>query len=653
MHKTIEWIQGLRAVAVLAVIIYHLNHALLSGGFLGVDLFFVISGFLITRKLMREADETGTIDALKFWGDRAKRLLPNALLVLLAVLVATAILLPPYRFTSVSADVVRAAIFLSNYNFAAQATDYFHFNDVPSPILHFWSLSIEEQYYFALPILLLALSWIFSKQRTRAICIFLVLTLIVSLAINLIESHSSPQAAFFHTQTRIWQLSLGGLLGINFERVANVPSVARSFLAYIGALVLVTCAVVYNNDIGYPGYWAIIPTLASALILAGTPSTKHLAKWLSIKPMTAIGDRSYSLYLWHWPVLALAAEAWPDSVVAGAVAIPVFVGSACIAYAGIERPIHESKSFPAGRVPIGAAAIGAICAASYLLTAIPTPPALAERVEAIKRASNDFGKNIADNCHLQVDDVTQPPCIYGAHTSSRILFLFGDSHAAMWFSPVAKAADKLGWKVVVRTRSGCPAAFVSIWIPWLKAYYKNCDSWRTAVIDEIRNVRPALIIVSEFGNYYNWLYDRTAQAILNPSNSRAAWNKGVSDLIAALPSTSHVIVLRDTPTQLKSYKNCLSYTDNCGRERNSALSQMPPIDPSRIGGNVQMVDLTDRICDESWCPAIKDGTIIYQDDHHLTATFTETLAPEFTKQLLGIKLQISTGARPPDTADIR
>lgn len=166
MTKTIEWIQGLRAVAVLAVIVYHLNHALLPGGFLGVDLFFVISGFLITRKLVREIDETGAVNVFAFWGSRAKRLLPNALLVLLIVLLATALLLPRYRFTSVSTDVLRAALFASNYLFASRAADYFHFNDAPSPVLHFWSLSIEEQYYFGLPLLLIVLSFFFSKTTT-------------------------------------------------------------------------------------------------------------------------------------------------------------------------------------------------------------------------------------------------------------------------------------------------------------------------------------------------------------------------------------------------------------------------------------------------------------------------------------------------------
>ncbi|MGB3490781.1 MAG: acyltransferase family protein [Xanthobacteraceae bacterium] len=630
MHKTIEWIQGLRAVAVLAVIIYHLDHALLPGGFLGVDLFFVISGFLITRKLVREAEETGAINAIAFWGGRAKRLLPNALLVLLTVLVATAALLPPYRLAQVSTDITSAALFMSNYLFAGRAADYFHFNDTPSPILHFWSLSIEEQYYFGLPLVLIALSFLFPKRRVRAIAIFLFVAFAASLAICVLESQSSSTSAFFHTQSRIWQLALGGIVGLNFERADAIPRLSRAALAYLGAGSFLLCVALYNNDIGYPGIWAIAPTLASALILAGTPATKHLANGLAIKPMTAIGDRSYSLYLWHWPVLALTAEIWPDNLVVQTLAIPLFVGLAYISYATIEKPIHESKSFPAWRVPIGVTAIGAICVASYLLAAMPRPPALAARAEAIKQASSDFSRIYADHCHLTFDETQSPPCTYGNIDGNRTVVLFGDSHAAQWFDALEKAAKVAGWRLIARTKTSCPSAMVPIWAPFKKAYYGACDKWRQSVFEELRELRPDLVILANYSRFYGWIYDSRSKTFLPRSKSELAWREGYRQTLRELDKIgSATVVVHDNPKLLKSYADCLSYRTDCGNTRSNALGGMD----DDLPGNVQILDFNDSICNGSWCPAEKNGTIIYQDEHHLTASYAATFWDDFLRVL--------------------
>jgi hypothetical protein len=203
----------------------------------------------------------------------------------------------------------------------------------------------------------------------------------------------------------------------------------------------------------------------------------------------------------------------------------------------------------------------------------------------------------------------------------------------MWFNPVVKAAETLGWKVVVRTRTSCPAVGVSIWDPSLKAYYKNCDDWRAAVVREIEVTDPQIIIVADYGNYYGWLYDRSAAAVLGSSEARRAWLKGTSALLDSLPKSSKVIIVRDTPVQLKSYKNCVSYADDCGRQREAALVQMEPVDPRLLNERINLMDLSDLVCTESWCPVIKSRSIIYQDDHHLTATFSGSLWQAFANQL--------------------
>lgn len=630
MTKTIEWIQGLRAVAVIAVILYHLNHALLPGGFLGVDLFFVISGFLITRKLMREAEESGTIDVFAFWGARAKRLLPNALLVLVTVLVATALLLPHYRSASVSTDVTRAALFGSNYLFASRAADYFHFNDSPSPVLHFWSLSVEEQYYFGLPLLLIPLLLCFPKHRTGASCILLLVAFTVSLIFCLFESQSNPTGAFFHTQSRIWQLALGGIVGINFERIGVIPEVTRAALVYLGGTAFVICAVFYNNDMSYPGAWSIAPTFASALLLIGLSESSRLAAILSAKPITAIGDRSYSLYLWHWPVLAIAMELWPESSIAEILAVPIFIAIAYVSYAKIEKPIHESKALSTLTIPIAAVNILAVCASAFLLASVPAPPTATRRAEAIKTASSDFSRLYTDHCHLTFDETRSPPCVYGKFDSSRTVVLFGDSHAAQWFDALEKAATSAGWKLIARTKSSCPSNDAGMWLAPMKRFYSACDQWRRNVLDELKAIHPNLVIIANSSHYNGFLYDRSANARISQTRSPDVWRKSTLTMIEKLRDIgSPVVTIKDNPRMLDSYKLCLSYSDACGRARDSAIAGMDLSKDTITNAGARQLDLNDRICDASWCPATINGSIIYQDDHHLTASFAQTFWPDF------------------------
>jgi len=216
-------LQGIRAIAVAMVVFYHLELGWVPGGFVGVDVFFVLSGFLITRLLYSEAVRTGTIDLANFWLRRAKRLLPNAVLTLLFVIAAAWLLFAPYRWDAVSRDVISAAIFLSNFRFSSNATDYFHFDDPPSPVLHFWSLSIEEQFYFALPIALFLLLPVIRSRPRITVSILLATICLASFTASIVIGHHSQPTAFFGTHTRVWQLAAGGLLGIHLEARHTPP----------------------------------------------------------------------------------------------------------------------------------------------------------------------------------------------------------------------------------------------------------------------------------------------------------------------------------------------------------------------------------------------------------------------------------------------
>jgi len=629
----ITWIQGLRAVAVLAVIVYHLDHALLPGGFLGVDLFFVISGFLITRKLLREINETGTLNVLGFWGARAKRLLPNALLVLLATLVSAIALLSPYRHAAIADEVIRAATFTSNFLFASRATDYFRFNDVPSPVLHYWSLSIEEQFYLGLPIFLFLFSACVPRWRLHIATAFIIVILFTSLALCIQGSQVDPATAFFQTQSRLWQLALGGIVGIVFDRLQLISSKGRSFVAYAGALMLAIALVTFSDNMNYPGAWALIPTISSAAILIGAPATKSLVRALSIPPATAIGDRSYSLYLWHWPVIAIAAERWPDDKTAGLVAIPIFVVAAWVSFRFVEHPLHKSEAFAWARIPTAATGILTVCTAALMLTFYPLSQASNARAEAIKSASSDLSRAYRNNCHLKFDEIHIADCVYGNPDGKRTVVLFGDSHAAQWFDAVEKAATEAGWRMISMTKTSCPSVDIGIWLPDLKRYYKACEVWRKSVLTYFADHPPDLAILANYSNYYGWLYDRNSRMVMSNGASPAAWRGAYQTMLKDLRTIgTNILVIRDNPRMLKSYKDCLSVKNDCGRTRSDAIRGMGL--PSISNDHIHLMDFTDQLCSTTWCPAMKDGAIAYLDDHHLTATVSKTFWRHFMERLV-------------------
>lgn len=386
---------------------------------------------------------------------------------------------------------------------------------------------------------------------------------------------------------------------------------------------------------GYPGAAAIVPTFASALLIIGLSKSSHLAAILSAKLMTAIGDRSYSLYLWHWPVLAIAIERWPESSITKILALPVFVAIAYVSYAKIEKPIHESEAFSTLRIPIAVASISAVCVFAFLLAALPTPPTADRRAEAIKRASSDFSRLYTDHCHLNFNETRSPPCIYGKADSNRTVVLFGDSHAAQWFDALDKAATETGWRLIARTKSSCPSNDAGMWLAPMKHFYEACDEWRRNVLDELRAIHPELVILANSSHYNNFLYERSTKTRISQTRSPEVWRGNTLTMIGKLSDIGlPVVIIRDNPRMLDSYRSCLSYSDACGRTRDSALAGMD-LSKEDIIANVgaTQLDVNDRICSASWCPAMINGSIIYQDNHHLTASFAETFWPDFLNLL--------------------
>lgn len=629
-------IQGLRALAVAAVILFHAGVPGFSGGFVGVDVFFVISGFLITGNLLREVGSTGRIDLLQFWGNRAKRLLPNALATLAFILLLSAIALPTYRWESISRDVFWAAAFASNYHFAAEALDYFRANDPPSLVQHFWSLSVEEQFYFVLPILIFGLAVVARKRQILAIRVALIIMAGISLWLGAHTISENQPAAFFHAQNRAWQFCVGGLLVAYWPLICRIAPRWRNLASLAGIAIIAFSITWYGDDVIYPGAWALLPTAGAAMALMAMP-TGSVARMLSVRPAVWLGDRSYSFYLWHWPLIALAAERMPGNAGATAAATIVSALLAALAYERIERPLHRDWRIAPKKALVAAAApLSAILATAFMMPYWPTPPVAAERAESIARASTDFGRNYRDGCHLSLVDVEHPPCVYGDPGASRTIVLFGDSHAAQWFEPLRLAAEHERWRLLARTKTSCPSVVIPIWYPAGKTNYRACDEWRSVVMTEIEQTDPDVVVLANYSGYYGWLQDEQRGGLLSPSQAERAWQASMNSTYAKILATgAQVVAIRDNPKMFANYRDCLSTTNACSRPRHEALAGMASVPDL---SDVVVLDFSDIVCDADDCPAMIGQEIIYQDRHHFTASFASTLWPAFS-DLIGKKIQ--------------
>lgn len=630
-------LQGLRAVAVLAVIGYHFSIPGMPGGFVGVDVFFVLSGFFITRLLLRELEGHGRIRFGRFWANRVKRLLPNSLLTILCVLATSALLLPHYRLVGISYDAMAAAAFFANFHFADRAVDYFHLDDSASPLLHYWSLAVEEQFYLALP-LAMALAAIRPLFGLRtAIVVLLAVIATVSFAASLVElGHSQPDA-FFEPWFRAWQLACGGLVGVAFDR-REACGAARGAGAAIGLLAIVASILLLHDDMSYPGVWGLAPTLGTAALVFGVDAgglSVPIRRVLEMPAMMVIGDMSYSLYLWHWPVAVFMAALWPSATGATTILAGLAVSGllASTAYFLVERPVHRMELPARGlwRV-LGAGAVGVAAVAGATTLPSRTDPAVAA---LIAEAAADLGSNYKNGCHRDFDFTDQPDCRFGHPGGPRVV-LFGDSHAAQWFTPLVKAGEEAGWEVQAWTKTGCPTADVVIWYPRTRSVYEQCTEWRAARLRALMDDPPDLVVLGNFADYHGWIFDEARGRDANRTTTEKLWSEGMVRTGKALVAAGiRVVELRDTPSMYASYKDCLSAGEwgACVRPRDDALAGMPspPVDsPLYIG-----LDLTDALCSAASCPAVIGGVIAYRDSNHLTASYAGSLYRHFLP-LLGI-----------------
>jgi peptidoglycan/LPS O-acetylase OafA/YrhL len=657
-------VEGLRAIALLVMLLYHASLPFARGGFVGVDVFFVISGFLITRLLVDEAERSGTIALGRFYAYRIKRLLPLAATVLVAVVVLSGLILAPTQDRAVAGDVVSSAFYFINWRLADQSVDYFAAGYDASPVQHFWTLSIEEQFYILWPVLLLAFTWWWRRRggSVRPGAWIAVATVgIASLAYGIYYSFESPAEAYFSTFTRSWDMALGAALAL-----AAIPRMRTALAGAVGILGLAAIGVgtfAFDQLTPYPGVAALVPSLGAGLIIvAGSASAAALSsRVLSLRPLRYMGRISYSWYLWHWPPLVFAASLGPLSV---AQRIGLICGSAvpaAITHKLVEERFRRAPIFK--RRPRRAYALGAACTATAALAAfalvltqpsLPTlPPGEVRGAAAIDEqptpqkgakalrpspieAGEDRSKMQDDGCLVKLEETqSAAPCAYGDLDSQTTVVLYGDSLAMQYFPAAERLASKRGWRLVGLTKAGCPPADVPAYNHRLEREYTECEVWRERTLERIEEVeKPDLVLIS--GRISTPVMD--GGETLDQETSLARMEEGYVSVLERLEATgARVAVIKDLPPSPRNVPDCVSRSldrlDVCTFRPDRAHMVAPDNQAvSRVEG-AKLIDLTPFVCPQGVCRAVIGDALVFRDFDHLTPTFAATLAPMLEQRL--------------------
>jgi peptidoglycan/LPS O-acetylase OafA/YrhL len=641
-------IDGLRAVAVLGILGYHAFPALVPGGFVGVDVFFVISGFLITG-IIAEGRQGGTFSWGGFYLRRARRILPALIAVCLAVAAAAAWIEMPRQLTVTGGALGASALFAANILFARSA-GYFAPSAQESPLLHLWSLGVEEQFYLLWP-LLIAVLFLKPIRYARLWLAGALLLLSLATAERMLLG-GADNGAFFGLPARAWEFLCGGLLALAPRRD---PSPRAADLAAAAGLVLIGASLFGLNDrMPFPGLTALPACLGTALALwAGRGQTPAASAPLRAKPVVAVGQISYSLYLWHWPLLVMAAGLAQRPLGAGARAglLVLSFGLALVTWRFIEQPFRRGPmERPWPRLLPYAAGLAVVFAsglALFLTHGLPgrLPPA-AREAAAIETKDINPARNV---CFGHPGPLPPTGCRFGAAADAKDydVLVWGDSHGDAVTPGVAAWAGRRGWSVREATQGGCPP-FTDRRIPLLRFLEKACRATTAQVMAEIAaNPKLKLVVLAA-----RWPLYRDAPPFYDTNSPRVGapgLRAHVSDLSPSMSDTlstiagatrAQVLVIGPVPELTLIPPQCLAQQRYLHGDETRCFSVPAALPLARLRPaeaeirralaahpGVRAVFPSADLCTDRTCISALDGRLIYFDDDHLSASGARRLVP--------------------------
>ena len=609
----IPQIQVLRALAALLVLIYHAH--LIPGGYIGVDIFYVISGFLITGLLLKELEAKGSLNLSAFYARRFKRLLPSSFLVVITTAIVGWLVLPTSMRHDFGRDVIAASTYISNFLFALWKNDYQNLSATPSPFIHYWSLAVEEQFYLFWP---LAIA-IFYKFGGRKLVIYGVASIAaLSFLFSLWLTAQSPIWSFYILPTRAWELALGAL----------ITFIPKRFFQYRGLGVIAISVLVYgiftfNEVTAFPGFAALVPVLATILLIG---SAEYWPPFLSIlaksRVILYLGEISYPLYLWHWPALVIPSIYWsrPLTMLEKAFFLLITLVLSILTNRFVEKPIRN-RSLATKRIftlsalsTFVACALAGLIFLSYSNTVTFGGTTTYSLDEIRIKPKNDL-----DGCHIHVGQTLNPACEYGDTSAKKVIVLYGDSHAAQWLPSLDLIGKSRHFKIVSLTKSACPSAEVK---KEISAQYKvaDCQLYRDKTIQRISSIKPVALIATGM---------QPLTAPHSKVNSKSWWLAGEAKLYQRIKNlTQFPIYLSDTPLPHRNIPDCLV------AKKGALCDDSTPIS-SEVAKGFIAINPTPWLCGTS-CTAIIDGIVTYRDDSHISVAMSEHLAPRLESELTRI-----------------
>jgi peptidoglycan/LPS O-acetylase OafA/YrhL len=631
-------IEGLRGVAILLVVLFHARVPALDGGFVGVDVFFVLSGFFITGLLVREREASGDVRLGEFYGRRALRLLPALFVVLFATLAIVLTLYAPIDRARIASTARSVALHAGNVEFAKSQVNYFGSGE--NPFLHTWSLAVEEQFYLVWPLLLVVMVPLLARddvtpsaeRRTALTYVagFGILSFIASIWLTQV----AQPWAFFGMPSRIWEFALGGALSLTLGDREPLGARGATALQALGLGAIALAVAMYDRATPYPGVAALLPALGACALIAGgawAPESA-ISRALGVSPLRWLGRVSYAWYLWHWPLLGLAAVLDPGIGVAGRVAwAALALAPAWLTYRCVERPARSGASRIADRwvapAALAASVLAALVAHGAMRSAQHRIAQPDQRPFALARIDR-----IAPECWSNTAEDTKH-CEFGDAGATTVVALLGDSHAQHWLSGLDRAGREHHWRIDAMVKGGCPVADMSeLGSARFTRYYRECARYREAMLRRIIAMRPAAVLLASWDHYIP-PDGRIEDWQVTPD----MWQRGLRRTYERLVAAGiRPIAIRDVPRTGFDVPACLSrraaalpFARECVYERRSSLVQraVAAQDAAVRGLPVQIVDMNDQVCSTAHCPVVKDGVIVFTDDNHLTASFARSVAP--------------------------
>ena len=684
-------IEGLRAIAVVAVLLFHFGVPGTDGGYVGVDVFFVISGFLITALLLREKESTGTISLRDFYARRIRRLLPVSCVVIAITAIAGIIWLSPARLDDFAQEIVATALFFPNMLFASRGANYLQSQLQPSPLQHFWSLAVEEQFYAIWPVLMVLVTRGRTLVRQR---VFVLISAIIagSFFVSVAFTTTQPSWSYFGLHTRAWELGVGALLAVLWPFFSSRSGLLRPWIGWMGALAIMYSVVAFNAVTTFPGYVALLPVMGTALIIAsGRPQadiTMHpasLHRILAVKPLQYIGARSYALYIWHWPPLIIVEATRGDALTVMDrmwILVGVLVATE-ITHRLIENPIRRSQFLVMrtqltlnigaflvlGGVLAGAAAAyiqpnqstGVVVTTPTLGTTTTLPSSTSSTTLALptgpqpismtqdgapqpvidglsisvapdnldpptNKAETNTNITYDNDCHQFFKETIKKNCIFGDPSGEITLALFGDSHAAQWFSPLHEIAIANKWRLIALTQGGCTPIELSIYNVQNGGVYRHCTPWRKNALQYMKEEGVDFVFTGQYVRYR----DANSGGIV----SSRQWRIGYTELVQTLRASSmEPILFGDTPdipgvppeciaSNRRNVAQCVSTLN-----RATLMDVMDALRKVARDEKVSMIDPQRWLCHDNRCPVIVGNISVYRDDNHISDVMARWLQP--------------------------